>query len=266
MVLDHFIDLYMRTLKTVAAVATSFILSLSLLTGCSSADKTAVQETCENFLDIVKSGTNENIEKYASSEVANGSFVKTFDSEYLKQNFMDGFVTADIDDETRTRVENFCSLFSDMITDYTISDVSVDKNNVGTVVAMVNTSFPIDVIDNSEALEMINEQAVNYYAENEEKINALYEEKSEEEVEAIIYNDMITKIIDVYEALIKEASPETYAIVFTVEKNAETDSWYITNVSSYDNASDGTTSEATKTATTSENSSSLDAASTEQSE
>ena len=60
-------------------------------------EEKAVQETAENFLAIVKSGTNENIEKYASPEVAEGEFVKTFDSEYLKENFKEGFVTSEVD-------------------------------------------------------------------------------------------------------------------------------------------------------------------------
>lgn len=250
-----------KLLTSVALTATAF----SLLTGCSSADKTAIQDTADKFLAIVKSGTNEDIEKYASAEVSEGEFVKTFDSEYLKQNFMEGFVSSEIDDSTMERVESFCSLFSDMITDYKISEVSVDKNGVGTVVAMIDTSFPIDVIDNSEALELIEEQAQSYYAENEEQIVAMYEEKTEEEVEAYIYNDMIIKIIDVYETLIKEASPETYAITLTVEKNAETDSYYVTGVTSYDEASESTTQAATETATTVETSPS-DSSSSEESD
>ena len=143
------------------------------------------------------------------------------------------------------------------------SEVSVDKSGVGTVVAMIDTSFPIDVIDNSEALELIEEQAQSYYAENEEQIVAMYEEKTEEEVEAYIYNDMIIKIIDVYEALIEEASPETYAITLTVEKNAETDSYYVTGVTSYDEASESTTQAATETATTVEATSSATGSSEE---
>ena len=240
----------MNTSKRFFSSVLSVLLSLLLLTGCTSADKTAVSDTADKFLSIVKNGTNEDIEKYASSEVSEGEFVKTFDSEYLKQNFMEGFASSEIDDETMERVESFCALFSDMVTDYRISEVTVSKDGIGTVVAMIDTSFPIDVIDNAEALEMIEQEAEVYYAENEEQIVAMYEEKTEEEVESFIYNDMITKIIDVYETLIEEASPETYAITLTVEKNAETDSWYVTGVSSYDDASESNTEIATETATT----------------
>ena len=60
---------------------------------------------------------------------------------------------------------------------------------------------------------------------------------------------MIVEILDMYEGLIQNASPETYAIVLTVEKNAETDSWVVTNVSTYDSASTGTTETAAETAT-----------------
>lgn len=245
----------MNTIKKVLTSVASALLSVSILTGCTSADKTAISDTADKFLSIVKNGTNEDIEKYASAEVSEGEFVKTFDSEYLKQNFMDGFVSSEVDDETLARVEAFCSLFSDMIVDYKISEVTVNKDGTGTVVAMIDTSFPIDVIDNAEALEMIEQEAEVYYAENEEQIVAMYEEKTEEEVEAYIYNDMITKIIDVYEKLIEEASPETYAITLKLEKNTETDSWYVTNVSSYDESTSFDTQIATETATTLESTS-----------
>lgn len=244
--------IFMQPLKYLPAIAASILVSFSLLTGCGSADKTAVQETAENFLSIVKSGTNENIEKYASLEVAEGEFVKTFDSEYLKQNFKEGFVSSEVDEETLAKVDSFCSLFSDMVTEYSISDVNVDKSGVGHVTAIINTAFPIEVVDNEEALLKISEMAENYYAENEETIKALYEEKTEEEVEEIVYNDMIVKIIEVYETLIKEASPESYAIRLTVEKNSETDSWFVTDVSTYDSAITGVTTVATETATTKE--------------
>ncbi|MCR4758385.1 MAG: hypothetical protein K5792_11340 [Butyrivibrio sp.] len=239
----------MKINKKICAAILSASMTISLLTGCSSADKNAIKETSENFLSVVVSGTTDNIEKYANDSVSNGQFVRTFDSAYLAQKFKDGFKSDEVDAETSAKVDSFCELFSSMVTGYEIKDVTVDKNGIGTVTATIDTAFPINVIDNEEAVSKMNTITENYVTENADEIQSLYENHTDEEVESIVYNDMIVEILDMYEGLIQNASPETYAIVLTVEKNTETDSWVVTNVSTYDSASTGTTETAAETAT-----------------
>ncbi|MCR4758585.1 MAG: hypothetical protein K5792_12375, partial [Butyrivibrio sp.] len=257
----YWIQFYMFNFRRISTLTTGAFLALSLLTGCSSNEKVAVTETAENFLSIVAEGTTENIEQYANNEVTEGSFVKTFDSGYLAEEFREGFVTEDVDEETLAKVNDFCSTISNMITGYEISDVTVNKDGTGTVIAIINTAFPIDIIDSDEALAKILQVADTYYAENEETIAAMYEEKTQEEVEAYIYNDMIDQTINLYTEMIDNAEEESYAIVLTLKKNTETDSWYVSAVSSYDNATSGTTEAATETATTASSNTSTEASS-----
>ncbi|MCR4758098.1 MAG: hypothetical protein K5792_09895 [Butyrivibrio sp.] len=240
----------MFNFKKITTLALTSFMTLSLLTGCTNNDKAAVTETAENFLNIVTSGSTDNIEQYASNEVSEGSFVKTFDSTYLSEELKSGFVTDEIDEEATQKVDELCALISDMITSYEISDTTVNKDGTATVVAIINTSFPIDLIESDEALDKIEEEVETYYTDNAEEITALYADNTEEEVEKIIYNDMIIEIANVYEELINSAEDESYAIVLTLTKNTETDSWYVSAVSSYDNATSGTTEAATETATT----------------
>ena len=252
----------MALYKKLGAAFLALSISVLSLTGCTSADRTAIEETANSFLSIVTSGTTENIEKYASDEVTNSPLVKVYDTEYLVDSFKEGFITDEIDEETAAKVDEVCSLISNMVTDYEITDVSVNKDGKGVIVAIINTAFPVNIIESDEAVERRNAVAEEYYTENQETIEALYAEHTEEEVEAIVYNDMIYKIFEVYEDMINNASPESYAIVLTAEKNAETDSWYITDVSSYDSAANGATAPATDTATTAD-SISADTASSE---
>ena len=57
-------------------VALTVLLSVCSLSACSSQDKTSVQETAESFMAIVASDSEEDINKYATTEVANGDFVQ----------------------------------------------------------------------------------------------------------------------------------------------------------------------------------------------
>ena len=208
----------MKINKKICAAFLSASMTISLLTGCSSADKDAIRETSENFLSIVVSGTTDNIEKYASDSVSNGQFVRTFDSAYLSQKFKDGFASDEIDADTSAKVDSFCELFSSMVTGYEIKEVTVDKNGVGTVTATIDTAFPINVIDNDEAVSKMNTITETYATEKADEIQALYEEHTDEEVEAIVYNDMIVEILDMYEGLIQKYGFNAFENRFVLSK------------------------------------------------
>ena len=47
---------------------------------------------------------------------------------------------------------------------------------------------------------------------------------------------MLMLILQIYEDEIANSQEMTYAMVLTLEKNTETDSWIVTNVESYDDS------------------------------
>ena len=116
----------MRIGKKLVSTIVVLALSTSTLTGCTSTKK-AISESAKDFLEIVKSGSTENLEQYASSGVLDGEFVHTFDSSFLTDNLKSGIDSEKLDEATAQRLDNLCASFSDMITSYEITSVSVKK-------------------------------------------------------------------------------------------------------------------------------------------
>ena len=238
--------------KKICALALSTSLATTALTGCSSSDKAGAKEAATAFLDIVKSGTTENIEKYATDEVTNGDFVRTFDSEHLIKQLKEGFDTLGIDSETNAKVDELCSKISGMVTGYEISKVSIDKKNTATAIVKVDTSFPVNIAGDDETTKKIEAAAESYHTEHEDEIKQMYKDMGEEAATEQLYSKRIAVAVDTYSQIISDAQPETYAIVLTLEKNTETDSWLVTKVETYDSSVNGKTETATDTATTSD--------------
>ena len=223
----------------VAKKAVSVILATALtamtLSGCTSKDKAGAEETANAFLAVVASDSTEDINKYATMEVAGGDFVQLFDAASMADAFVAGFDLSELTDETKAEVDKFCGLFDDMIKEYSVTNVEVAKDGTATAIAKINTNFPVDIINNESAQEKISEATDAYNKNNEEEIAALYEQ-GEDVAKAKIYDDMIRIILEIYEDEIENSSEETYAIALTLEKNAETDTWLVTDVQDYDSS------------------------------
>ena len=218
--------------KKAAGVILAAALSIASLTGCTSQDKASVEEAAIGFLAVVASDSTEDINKYATMEVAGGDFVQLFDADSMTDAFVSGLNQSELTDETKTEVIEFCRLFDDMIKEYSVTKVEVSKDGKATAIA---TKFPVDIIHSESASEKINEATDAYNKNNEEEIASWYEQ-GEDVAEAKIYDDMIRIILEIYEDEIDNSSEENYAIALTLEKNEETDTWYVTEVKDYDSS------------------------------
>ena len=233
----------MFNIKKAAAVLCAAFISVTTLAGCTSQDKASVKETSENFLAVVAGKSTDDINSYATIDVANGDFVRLFDADKLLDQFTEGFSAAELTDETNAKFDEFCHLFADMIKDYTVTNVEISKDGTATAVATLNTTFPIDIFNSEEASNKITEAVSKYNNDNADEIAALYEEGTEV-AEKKIFNDFILIILDIYEEEIASSQGQTYAIVLNLEKNQETDSWLVTNVQDYDSSAAGEASTA----------------------
>ncbi len=231
----------MFNIKRAAAVFCAALISCSSLTGCGSADRDAVKETSEKFLAVVANDSTDEITDYATFEVANGDFVKLFNADKLLDQFSQGFSDAELTDETNAKVDEFCHLFADMIKDYTVTKVEVNKGGTATAIATLNTTFPIDIINDEGVSTKITEAVSKYNNDNADELAALYQEGTEV-AESKIYNDIILIILDIYSQEIAKSNEMNYAIALDLEKNPETDSWYVTNVKDYDSSTSSTDS------------------------
>lgn len=238
----------MFKLGKIGAVLTGVCLSISLLTGCvSSADKNAANDTADNFLKIVASGKTEGINDYCTEEVASGDFVRLFDSGYLSDQILSGQDTSQLTEETLNELDEFCKLFSNMVTGYEIKEVVANDDGSVTAIATITTDFPVDIIKSSSTSEKVMEAAGTYSSEHEEEIAALYAEQGEEATQSKILNDVFLVALQTYEELIQTSTPQDYAIVLKLEKNADTGSYLITGVTDYQSAAEGATTTAEET-------------------
>lgn len=226
----------------------SAVLSISLLTGCvSNADKNSAKETAEGFLQLVASGSTEGITDYCTDEVASGDFVKLFDSGYLADQILADQDTSSLTEETLNELDEFCKLFSNMVTAYEVKEITANDDKSITAIATITTDFPVDIIKSSSTSEKVMEAAGTYSTEHEEEIAALYAEEGEEATQKKILNDVFLIALETYEDLIRNSSPQDYAIALKLEKNAETGSYVITEVTDYLSAAEGATTAAEDT-------------------
>ena len=64
----------MLKINRIVALLTATVLAVGALTGCTSKDKTKVQETAETFLAIVADESDEDINNYLPFKVTNPNF------------------------------------------------------------------------------------------------------------------------------------------------------------------------------------------------
>lgn len=228
----------MINLKKTVGVICAVVLSMSLLAGCGSKEKTNVEETANGFLTAVASNSTDDISKYATMEVAGGDFVQFFDAASMTDAFVAGFDQSELTDETKAEVSRFCALFADMIKDYEITKVEIGKDGTATAIATIKTKFPVNIINNATAQQKISEATEAYNTNNAEEIAAL-KEQGEDIAKAKIYDDMIRIILEIYEDEIANSSEESYAIALTLQKNTETGTWSVVDVKDYDSSSTG---------------------------
>ena len=227
----------MNRLKKFTGLFTAALLTFSTLTGCSSQDKESVSESATTFLAIVADDSQEDINKYATTDVTNGDFVKLFDADLLTQQFMTDSEGVELSEESKAKLEEFCQLFSDMIQLYSVSDVEIIKGEPysATCIATIKTSFDVNVISSQEAADKIKAETEKYNTANADEIATLAEEDPDG-ANNKVYNDMLMLVLDVYENEIANSQETTYAMVLTLEKNSETDSWIVTKIENYDDS------------------------------
>lgn len=226
-----------RFIKKITGLSTVALLTISSLTGCTSADVQSVNECATTFLAIVASDSQEDLSKYATSEVSSGDFVQLFDAEELAEKFVSDAESVELTEESKNKLDEFCSLFSDMIQSYSVSDVKITGKDpaTATCTATIKTSFAVDVTKSEKVATEIEKAKESYLEANAEEIATLTEEDADA-ANNKVYNDMLMLILQIYEDEIANSQEMTYAMVLTLEENPETDSWIVTNVESYDDS------------------------------
>ena len=230
------------------ALLCSVVLAISLLSGCvSSADKAAAKDTADKFLSIVSSGSTEGINESCNDSVATGEFVKLFDSETLKQQIFEDHDPSSFSEETLAKLDEVCNLFANMVTGYEIQEIKPQDDGSLSVFATIDTAFPHDILRRQSTTDKVLATADNYSTLHEEDINTWSQELGDEATEAKILDDIFSETLDIYKEEIAASEPQKYALVLKLEKNKETDTYLITEVTDYASATEGATKAAEET-------------------
>lgn len=222
----------MRLGKKLVSAIVVLTMSTTALTGCTSSKK-AISETVENFLEVIESGSSENIEQYASRNVIEGEFVHRFDASFLTDDLKAGIEQENLDEGTAQRLDNLCASFSNMVTSHELTSVTV-KKGVGTVIVTLKTAFPINLTMNDTISERVSAKVADYNESNAEKIN-----NTDPEIQKQVYNERINLVLETYEDVISESSEVDNIFVFTVSKDSDSHDWLVTDVQNYDSAANG---------------------------
>lgn len=240
----------MTKLRNIATLGLSIILSLSLLTGCGSSDKTAAKEAAEGFMEGIRTNDADAVNNWSDSEVANGYFVSLFDADYLEEQLLTSLNNPDLEDETKAKLDEFYNKYANMMEEYQVTEVTMNKDGTATAQVTMKNSFPFDVVTSKETSDKFNEASVTYNSENQDELLKINEEQGADAAVSKACNDLILIAVDTYEEAIAESDPITYKLVLTLSKNEETGSYYVTSVQSYDSSVAGTGAPAQDTYTT----------------
>ncbi len=231
---------------TACLIASMMVVSLS---GCGTKDKSAATEAATNFMEAVKTGNTDEINNYSSGEVATGYFVELFDGDYLKEELISSLGNPTLDDETATELDEFCALYSSMMEEYSITDVTMNDDGTATAYVTIQNSFPFDIVTGESAQERFAAASEQYNTDNQEELAAITSEQGSDAAVEKACNDLILIALDIYEQEIASSEPVTYMLALNLSKNEETGTWYVTSVQSYDSSIAGTGTPATETDT-----------------
>ncbi len=248
----------MFTIKKPAMLGMAFILSLSILTGCSSQDKSAAKEAAVGFMEAVKTGDSNGINTYSSSEVSTGSFVSLFDKDYLKEDLTSKLGNPELNEETTSKLDELGSMYSTLMEEYQITEVALNNDGSATAYVTMKTSFPFDVITSQETQDKFSAASEEYNNTSQAELLKITEEQGQDAALAKAYNDLILIAVDVYEEAIESSAPVSYLIALNLNKNNETGTWYVSSIQSYDSSIAGTGAPATDTDTSATESSTAD--------
>ncbi len=241
----------MAKLKRFAAQCLIVMLAATALAGCSSGkkDKSGAQEAAAGFLEAIKSGSKDEINKYSSDEVSTGEFVALYDADSFKEELVTGLGDTNLSEETQERLDTFSANYSSMLEEYQITDVVVNNDGSATAYVTMKNSFPYDVVQSESTQNRVNEALAKYNEENQEELQTIISEQGEDAAVEKACNDSLMIILDIYDEEIALSEPVTYMLALTLNKNEELGSWYVSGVQSYDSSIAGTGAPAKETDT-----------------
>lgn len=225
------------------------LLTVLLLTGCS-ADKKAVTEAAEGFLNGMVANDKEVVSQYVSEEFMKSETMQLMDPDYLADAFYAAMNVKkeDMNEETQKAVDAYVGeVVERAYQSFKIQDIKVQDT---TAAVTVNITLGYDPDASAQIPEETIDLISQYQSDHYDELVSIYTDEGENAMYRKLYNDLIPIVVGkMQEALAADTTTEEKTIL-TLEK--VDGKWLITNLEeNRPDAAAGSTEEAATAATTS---------------
>jgi hypothetical protein len=227
----------------------AMILSIGVLSGCTSKDAKAAKTTVDNFLSTLQEGNLEDASQYCTEDVLKDTGINELQS--LSTVFYKslGLSKKDLSKKTQESVTSFTNkLTKAFVTEYSVQSAEISEKKA-TVVADVTYGFDPDALSSIDISSKTKKLTSSYLSKNKKKLTQLYINKGETALQKKVYSDILPDVLDEYYQAIEDTGSAKQELQFKLKKSDG--EWTITGV-----YSSGSTSSKSKSKASSENASS----------
>lgn len=193
------------------------VLTVMLLTGCN-ADKKAVTQTAEGFLNAMVNNDREAASQYATEEFMKSKTMKLMEPDYLADTFYAsmGLEKEDVDEEAQKAVDEYVrKVISKAYKSYEIEEMKVQEETA-TVTAKITLGYDPEASSkqSDDTLDLISQ----YQTEHYDELMEIYKNEGKNEMYKKLYNDLIPIIIGKMQEELESSEPSEEKTVLSLAK------------------------------------------------
>ena len=225
------------------------LLTVLLLTGCN-ADKKAVTEAAEGFLNGMVANDLDAVSQYAAEDFMKSETMQLMDPQYLSDAFYAAMNVnkEDMNEETQKVVDDYVSeVVARAYKNFEIQDIKVQESSAA-VTAKITLGYDPDASAKipDETIDLISE----YQSEHYDELVSIYTDEGENAMYRKLYNDLIPIVVGKMQEALSAGTVTEEKTILTLEK--VDGKWLITALEeNRPGAALGSTEEAAAAATTS---------------
>ena len=203
------------------------VLAVMLLTGCN-ADKKAVTESAEGFLNALVNNDMDAASTYATEEFMNSDTMKLMDPEYLSDSFYAAMNVdkEDLDETAHAAVDEYVkSVVEKAYQSYEVQDVKIQEDTAA-VTCRITLGYDPDA---SSGIPDSTRQLISQYqTDHYDELITIYTDEGEKAMFRKLYSDLIPIVIGQMKEQLESAEPSEEKTILTLEKRDG--KWLVTDL------------------------------------
>lgn len=201
------------------------VLTVIMLTGCN-ADKKAVTETAEGFLNALVNHDREAAAQYASEAFMKSDTMKMMDPQYLADSFYAAMNVQkeDLDETARNAVDEYVtSVVEKAYKSFEVQDIKIQENTAS-VTARITLGYDPDA--SSKIPDATYDLIKSYQTEHYDELITIYTDEGEKAMYRKLYSDLIPIVVGEMKTQLESAEPSEEKTILTLEKGEN--GWLVT--------------------------------------